>query len=109
LDFFNRPVPVGGVGAGSILPLTLIKPLINELVTTGRIRRINRGYPGISGVSITQALAINYQLPVNAGVGVISVASGAPADQAGLPGRAESGGYYRRTGKQRGDQSFGLE
>ncbi len=56
-------------------------PLIEELIANGRIAR---GFFGVSGVNISEALARNAGLPVTSGVGIVSVAPDSPAEQADL-------------------------
>ena len=70
-----------GEGIGFAIAITPALPLIEELITTGRI---GRGFLGVSAVNITEALAINNGLPVIKGVGIIAVAPASPAEQAGL-------------------------
>ena len=74
----------GGEGIGFAIAIDPITPLIQEIIETGKIAR---GFLGISPINITQALALNFNLPVSMGVGVGSVVPGSPADQAGLQTR----------------------
>ncbi len=70
-----------GEGIGFAIAIDPIKPLIDELIKTGKI---GRGFLGASFANINAALAMNFDLPVSAGALVISVAPGSPAEQAGL-------------------------
>ena len=70
-----------GEGIGFAIAIDVALPIVEELIANGRI---DRGFLGISGVNITEALARNFDLPVSAGVGIISVAPDSPADEAGL-------------------------
>ena len=70
-----------GEGIGFAIAIEPVMPLINELISNGRI---DRGFFGASVVNITEAVAINFDLPVISGAGVISVAPGSPAEQVGL-------------------------
>ena len=73
-----------GEGIGFAIALDPVTPLIEELKATGRIER---GFLGISSVSITETLAMNFGLPVTQGVGIVTVSPGSPADQVGLEDR----------------------
>ena len=66
---------------GFAISAQLVKPIAQELIQTGNI---TRGYMGIAATDITPTLAEAFSLPVTQGVGLISVQSGSPADQAGL-------------------------
>ena len=70
-----------GEGIGFATAIEPVMPLINELILNGKI---DRGFFGVSVVNITEAVAINFDLPVTSGAGVISVAPGSPAEQVGL-------------------------
>ncbi len=71
----------GGEGISFAIALDPARPLIEELITNGQI---DRGFLGASGVTVNEALARNFGLPVSEGVGVVSVADGSPADRAGI-------------------------
>ena len=73
-----------GEGIGFAISIDPAKPIIAELLVSGRI---DRGFLGITSINITKALALNFDLPVTSGVGIASVAPDSPAEQAGL--RAE--------------------
>ncbi|MEM4298203.1 MAG: trypsin-like peptidase domain-containing protein [Nitrososphaerota archaeon] len=68
-------------GIGFAVPINLVKKVVNEILTYGRVVR---PWLGIAGLSITNELASYYELPVSEGVLVASVSRGAPADRAGL-------------------------
>ena len=70
-----------GEGIGFAIAIDPAMPQIEELIANGRI---DRGFFGVSGVNISEALARNVGLPVTFGVGIVSVAPGSPAEQAGL-------------------------
>ena len=63
------------------ISVALVQPISSELIKSGDI---TRGFMGIGTVDITKALASSLDLPVDHGVGVVNVASGSPADQAGI-------------------------
>ena len=71
----------GGEGISFAIALDPARPIIDELIANGRI---DRGFLGASGVTVNEALARNFNLPVSEGVGVVSVADGSPADLAGI-------------------------
>ena len=70
-----------GEGIGFAIAIDPAMPVIEELIANGRIER---GFFGVSGINITRALAINFDLPVSSGVAIISVAPDSPADKVGL-------------------------
>ena len=70
-----------GEGIGFAISIDSAKPLIAELIEKGKVER---GFLGVSAVNITEALALNNDLPVSDGVGIVSVAPGSPAEEAGL-------------------------
>lgn len=65
------------VDANGLLPIPIdpILPLIDELITHGKI---DRGFLGVSIVNINEALAMNFDLPVSSGVGIAVVGPGSP-------------------------------
>ena len=73
-----------GEGIGFAISIDPAMPLIEELIANGRI---DRGFFGVSGINISEALARNVGLPVAFGVGIASVAPDSPAEQAGLRAR----------------------
>lgn len=72
---------VGNVGIGFAVPSNTVKDVVAQILSTGRV---SRAYLGITGQEITSALADGYNLPVEQGVLVQSVASGSGAAKAGL-------------------------
>ena len=73
-------IPSGGA-IGFAIAIDPAKPLIDELIASGEI---GRGFLGVSGITINEAVAMNFGLSVTSGVGVISVAPGSPAEEAGI-------------------------
>ncbi|MEE9284481.1 MAG: trypsin-like peptidase domain-containing protein [Dehalococcoidia bacterium] len=70
-----------GESIGFAIALDPVRPIIEELISRGRVER---GFLGASGVTITRALAMSRSLPVDNGVGIVTVAPGSPAERAGL-------------------------
>jgi serine protease Do len=68
-------------GIGLAISIDEAKPIIDELIAEGEV---NRGFLGITIQEITPALAQQFDLAVDHGVGILSVQPGRPADQAGL-------------------------
>jgi serine protease Do len=66
---------------GFAISVDLAKPLVQEIIQKGSV---SRGFLGVSTVDVTPAVAANFKLPVDRGIGVASVTSGSPADEAGL-------------------------
>jgi serine protease Do len=73
---------VGGAeGIGFAISTDTAKPIINDLITQGKVQR---AYLGVTVVDVTSSLAESFNLPVDHGAGITSVQSGSPADKAGL-------------------------
>ena len=70
-----------GEGSGFAIAIDPALPLVNELIEHGVIER---GFLGISAITIDETLAMNFGLPISAGIGVGSVAPGSPAQRASL-------------------------
>lgn len=66
-------------GMGFSIPINDVKPIIEELMTTGKIARPSLG---IAGTTMSQKLADAYEIPV--GVYVASVTPGSSAELAGI-------------------------
>jgi S1-C subfamily serine protease len=73
----------GNVGIGFAIPINTAKEEIKQLETKGEVAH---AFLGISGGTITPALAKALNLPVDEGVIVQSVVKGGPADKAGVKG-----------------------
>jgi S1-C subfamily serine protease len=73
----------GNVGIGFAVPSNTVKDVVAQILRTGRV---DHAYLGISGQAITEDVAENYNLPVQAGVLVESVTEDSGADKAGLEG-----------------------
>ena len=73
----------GSVGVGFAVPSNTAKRLLPKLAAG---EKIEHAYLGISGVPITQSLADKQKLPVTSGILVVDVATGGPAEKAGLLG-----------------------
>lgn len=66
-------------GMGFAIPINDVKPIIEEIITNGRVKRPSLG---ITGTSMAESLGQTYEIPV--GVYVVSVVSGSSADLAGI-------------------------
>ena len=71
----------GNVGIGFAIPINTARAEIHQLETKGEVEH---AWFGISGGTITPALAKAINLPVSEGVIVQTVEKGGPADKAGL-------------------------
>ncbi len=93
---------VPGAGLGFAVPINLASNVVQQLLTTGRVRH---AYLGVAYDDVTRELAAQFRLPVAEGVIVLAVEGGSPADAAGLrPGdiitavegeRVTHGGEFR--------------
>jgi S1-C subfamily serine protease len=68
-------------GVGFAIPADLAQAVVRSVAATGQV---NRGWLGLSGRSVTAALAADFGLRTDTGVLVSSTAEGGPAAQAGL-------------------------
>ena len=79
--------PSGAVGApqsagiGFAIPIDYARQIAEELIATGRA---THPYMGVSTVTITQPVAVQYDLPVDAGALVQEVQLDSPAEAGGL-------------------------
>jgi serine protease Do len=77
----NTAVLAGTTGLGFAVPINLAVDVLNQIVTTGRVRR---AFIGISSREITPEVARYFNLPVEEGVVVVTVAPNSPAARAGI-------------------------
>jgi S1-C subfamily serine protease len=73
----------GNVGIGFAVPINTARDVVEQIEKHGEVKH---AYIGISGGSITPALAKALKLPVEAGVLVNEVVKDSPADKAGVEG-----------------------
>jgi serine protease Do len=66
-------------GIGFAIPINNAKEIVAQLLEARP-----QPYLGVVGTTVTQALVVRFNLPVDRGVLVVSVAPGSPAEQAGL-------------------------
>ena len=77
----------GSVGIGFAVPVSTAKQIVPQLKDDGEVER---AYLGVTTTSVTEQLAEDLNLPVDAGALIQEVVDGAPADEAGLrAGRTE--------------------
>jgi len=73
----------GNVGIGFAIPINTAREVVEQIEENGKVEH---AFIGISGGSITPALAKALKLPVEKGVLVNEVTKGSPADKAGIEG-----------------------
>ena len=66
-------------GIGFAIPINTAKQIVAQLLEARP-----QAYLGIVGTTVTRALVVRFNLPVDRGVLVVSVAPGSPAERAGL-------------------------
>jgi len=71
----------GNIGIGFAIPSNMAKAVMDQLMKTGKVRR---GMLGVTIQSINADLASSLNLPAARGAIVTSVATGGPAEKAGL-------------------------
>jgi S1-C subfamily serine protease len=74
---------MGNVGIGFAVPSNTVKDVVAQIISTGRVER---PYLGITGQAITPTLGDSFNLPVEEGVLVQTVAEGSGAAKARLQG-----------------------
>jgi serine protease Do len=72
---------VGVEGVGYAISINEATPIIEQLINTGYV---TRPWLGVNYTSVNQYAVLRYNLPVDKGVLLLSVASGSPAALAGL-------------------------
>ncbi|HZP58216.1 MAG TPA: trypsin-like peptidase domain-containing protein [Dehalococcoidia bacterium] len=77
----NTAIIQGAQNIGFSISSALVQPTVQSLIENGRI---DRAYLGIGTVDVTDAIAQNFDLPVDKGVAVTAVGQGTPADDAGI-------------------------
>jgi S1-C subfamily serine protease len=73
----------GNVGIGFAIPINTAHEVVDEIEKNGKVEH---AFLGVSGGTITPALANAVNLPVSKGVLLAEVVKGGPADKAGLEG-----------------------
>jgi S1-C subfamily serine protease len=73
----------GNVGIGFAVPINTAREVVEQIEAHGTVEH---AYIGISGGSVTPAMAKALKLPVEKGVLVNEVVKGSPADKAGVEG-----------------------
>ncbi len=73
----------GNVGIGFAIPINTAREEISQLETKGKVQH---AFLGITGTSVTPALAQAVNLPVKEGVLIQEVVKNGPADKAGIKG-----------------------
>jgi serine protease Do len=77
----NTAILSQGQGIGFAIPVNEIKPLVPQLISTGRV---TRGYLGVSIQPVTPELEKAMKLDTNKGALVAEVVPGSPAAEAGI-------------------------
>jgi serine protease Do len=70
-----------GGGLGFAVPINLANNVAQQILTTGRVRRV---FLGVSLTNVTPEMAEHLSLPVRQGAVVLEVSPGSPAAQAGI-------------------------
>lgn len=70
-----------GGGIGFAIAINGVKPIVNELVSQGRVRRAGLG---VELASVTSTMAVQYSLSVKQGAYLVRVTRNGPAARAGL-------------------------
>jgi len=73
----------GNVGIGFAVPINTAREVVKQIETNGKVEH---AYIGITGGTVTPAIAEALKLPTKKGVLVNEVVKGGPADKAGIEG-----------------------
>ncbi|HEX7244287.1 MAG TPA: trypsin-like peptidase domain-containing protein [Solirubrobacterales bacterium] len=73
----------GNVGIGFAVPINTAREVVKQIETNGKVEH---AYIGITGGTVTPAIAEALKLPTKQGVLVNEVVKGGPADKAGIEG-----------------------
>lgn len=77
----NTAVLTGATGLGFAIPINVATDVMQQILTTGRVRR---AYLGIMTREITPEIARYFDLPIEEGVVVVRVSRNTPAARAGI-------------------------
>jgi S1-C subfamily serine protease len=77
----NTVILQGASGLGFAVPINIANDMVQQVLTTGRVRR---SYLGINGLEIDPELAAQFRLPVREGLIVRAIGRDSPADRGGL-------------------------
>ena len=77
----NTAIIQGGENIGFSISIDLARPIIQELIQSGRVER---GFLGVGIIDVTPGLARSLDLPAEEGVSIDNIVPGSPADEAGL-------------------------
>ena len=77
----NTAILAGTTGLGFAIPINVATDVMQQIVTTGRVRR---AYLGIDTRDITREISRYFGLPVDEGVVIVQVGRNSPAARAGL-------------------------
>jgi len=69
-------------GVGFAIPISLAKPLLEELIDDGKVTETPSAYLGIYGVDVSSDVSEMYKMPV--GVYIAQIVEGSGAEQAGI-------------------------
>jgi S1-C subfamily serine protease len=77
----NTAMLAGATGLGFAIPINVAIDVMEQILTTGRVRR---AFLGINYRDITPEVARYFRLPVEKGLVVVEVGRGTPAERAGI-------------------------
>jgi S1-C subfamily serine protease len=77
----NTAILAGATGLGFAIPINVAVDVMEQIVTTGRVRRASLG---ITTRDITPEISRYFRLPIEEGIVVLAVTNGSPASRAGV-------------------------
>jgi S1-C subfamily serine protease len=77
----NTAMLAGTTGLGFAIPINVATDVMQQILTTGRVRR---AYMGIGPREITPEIARYFRLPIEEGIVVVQVTRNTPAQRAGI-------------------------
>jgi S1-C subfamily serine protease len=75
------PSETGAVAIGFAIPVTTVRPVVEQLLATGQVRH---AFLGVGGSALTPAIAEHFDLGVEQGILVQDVQPGSPAAASGM-------------------------
>jgi serine protease Do len=77
----NTAIIPSAQNIGFSIPIDLVNPIAQELITSGEVRR---GFLGVGFEDVTPSTAARFDLPVDQGVVITNIVADSPAENAGL-------------------------
>jgi len=77
----NTAILAGTTGLGFAIPINVATDVMQQILTTGRVRR---AFLGVGSRDITPEIARYFRLPIEEGIVIVNVSRNSPAQRAGI-------------------------